>query len=140
MFYEQGNRNKTREEWMKWLKYFKNHRYELSKEECLALRDDIKKSSVAEEFFFRTLDPMNKGLPIRSMRANNVVVDFRDIATCIYLPCMMVARGPDGHIPCRLRYLRLDFILCNSGSVHRTGELHYIETSFDLTAKTLRLP
>ena len=134
--------NKTREEWMKWLKYFKNHRYELSKEECLALRDAIKKyPSVAEEFFFRTLDPMNKGFAHKIYESYNVVVDFRDIATCIYLAMY------DGGTWTRWDTYRADcgifawISYCATQAVFtELEELHYIETSFDLLRKTLRLP
>ena len=136
-----ANENKTREEWMKWLKYFKNHRYELSKEECLALRDDIKKyPSVAEEFFFRTLDPMNKGFAHKIYESYNVVVDFRDIATCIYLAMY------DGGTWTRWDTYRADcgifawISYCATQAVFtELEELHYIETSFDLTAKNTSL-
>lgn len=133
--------NKTREEWMKWLKHFKNHRYELSKEECLALRDAIKKyPSVAEEFFFRTLDPMNKGFAHKIYESYNVVVDFRDIATCIYLAMY------DGGMWTRWDTYRADcgifawISYCATQAVFtELEELHYIETSFDLTAKNTSL-
>lgn len=78
--------NKTREAWMMWLKAFKNHRFELSKEECLALRYAIITfACVAEEFFYHTLEPMCKGFVNKIYETYHEVVDIRDIATCIYL-------------------------------------------------------
>lgn len=133
--------NKTREEWMKWLKYYKNHRYELSKEECLALRDAIKTyPSVAEEFFFRTLDPMTKGFAHKVYETYNVVVDFRDIATCIYIAMY------DGGKWTRLNAYRGDCGLfawiayCGTQSIFTELEaLHYIETNTELTSKNTSL-
>lgn len=133
--------NKTREEWMKWLKYFKNHRYELNKEECIALRDAIKKyACVAEEFFFRTLDPMNKGFAHKIYETYNVAIDFRDIATCIYVA--MYDAGKWG----RLESYRGDCGIfawianCATQAVFtELEELHYIETNTEFTSKNTSL-
>lgn len=77
--------NKTKEEWINWLQWFKKHRYELSKEESLALRDAIIKFyCVAVEFFYNTLEPMNSGFVYKIQNTYNVVVSIMDIATCIY--------------------------------------------------------
>ena len=77
--------NKTKEQWMNWLKWFKNHRYELSKEESLALRDAIIAFyCVAEEFFFRTMKPMNLGFVNKIESAYGVTMSDIDIATCVY--------------------------------------------------------
>lgn len=138
---KKANENKTRDEWMKWLKYFKNHRYELSREECIALRDAIKTyACVAEEFFFRTLDPMTKGFAHKIYDTYNVVVDFRDIATCIYLA--MYDFGSWG----RWNTYRADcgifawISFCATHAVFaELEELHYIETSSELTANNTSL-
>ena len=77
--------NKTKEEWINWLQWFKKHRYELSKEESLALRDAIIKFyCVAVEFFYNTLEPMNSGFVYKIQNTYNVVVSIMDIATCVY--------------------------------------------------------
>lgn len=77
--------NKTKEDWINWLKWFKTHRYELSKEESLALRDAIIKFyCVAVEFFYNTLEPMNSGFVYKIQKTYNVVVSIMDIATCVY--------------------------------------------------------
>ncbi len=77
--------NKTKEQWMSWLKWFKNHRYELSKEESLALRDAIILFyCVAEEFFYHTLKPMNLGFVNKIESVYGVVLSDMDIATCVY--------------------------------------------------------
>ena len=77
--------NKTKEEWINWLKWFKKHRCELSKEESIALRDAIITFySVAVEFFYNTLEPMNSGFVNKINRTYNVTVSVMDIATCIY--------------------------------------------------------
>ena len=133
--------NKTQEEWMKWLKYYKNHSYELSYEECIALRDAIRTyPCVAEEFFFRTLTPMVKGLAHKIYESYNVVVESRDIATCIYIA--MYDAGRWG----RLESYRGDCGLfawianCATQAVFaELEELHYIETSTELTSKNTSL-
>ena len=77
--------NKTKEEWINWLQWFKKHRYELSKEESLALRDAIIKFyCVAVEFFYNTLEPMNSGFVYKIKNTYNVVVSIMDIATYVY--------------------------------------------------------
>lgn len=77
--------NKTKEDWINWLKWFKKHRYELSKEESLALRDAIVAFyCVAVEFFYNTLEPMNSGFVYKIQNTYNVVVSVMDIATCVY--------------------------------------------------------
>ena len=55
--------NQTVKDWVEWLILFRKHKYNLSKDENLALRDAITTySSVAEKFFFETIIPMCKGL------------------------------------------------------------------------------
>ncbi len=77
--------NKTKEEWINWLQWFKKHRYELSKEESMALRDAIIEFyCVAEEFFYNTLEPMNSGFVYKLQKTNNVPVSIMDVATCVY--------------------------------------------------------
>ena len=77
--------NKTKEEWINWLQWFKKHRYELSKEESLALRDVIIKFyCVAVEFFYNTLEPMNSGFVYKLEKKYNIAVSVMDIATCVY--------------------------------------------------------
>lgn len=77
--------NKTKEQWMNWLKWFKNHRYELSKEEGLALRDAIITFyCVAVEFFYNTLEPMNKGFVYKIEKTYHVTISDMDIATWVY--------------------------------------------------------
>lgn len=133
--------NKTCEDWMMWLKGYKNHRYELSKAECLALRDAIRThSSVAEEFFYRTLNPMNKGFVSKIYKTYNVVVDVRDIATCVYRA--MYEEGCWG----RMNSYRGECSFfawmanCATQSIYAELEnLHIIDTSTVMTPKNTSL-
>lgn len=78
-------KNKTKEEWINWLQWFKKHRYELSKEESIALRDAIIEFyCVAVEFFYNTLEPMNSGFVYKLQNTFNVSISIMDIATCVY--------------------------------------------------------
>ena len=77
--------NKTKDQWLNWLKWFKNHRYELSKEESLALRDAIMAfCCVAEEFFYQTLKPMNLGFVNKIESTYGIALSEMDIATWVY--------------------------------------------------------
>lgn len=81
--------NKTAKEWHEWMKNYSKNYYELSKEENLALRDilinpDKKYERVAEEFFYHTLSPMNKGLAYQILKTYHATVEERDIATTVY--------------------------------------------------------
>lgn len=77
--------NRTKEQWVNWLKWFKTHRYELSKEENLALRDAIIAFyCVAVEFFYNTLEPMNNGLVYKIEKTYGVSISIMDIATIVY--------------------------------------------------------
>lgn len=77
--------NKTKEQWLNWLKWFRNHRYELSKEESLALRDAIIAFyCVAKEFFYHTLKPMNLGFVNKIESTYGITLSDTDIATCVY--------------------------------------------------------
>lgn len=133
--------NFTEAEWIKWLKQFRKDRYDLSMEESLALRNAIKQyPSVAEEFFYKTLDPMNKGFSKKVFDSYKEPIDVRDIATIIYR-----AFYDNGS------WNRLDSYRGESGffSWLATGarqavfteleELHVIKPPFKLTAKNTNL-
>lgn len=77
--------NKTKEQWVNWLKWFRTHRYELNKEESLALRDAIISFyCVAVEFFYNTLEPMNNGLVYKIEKTYSISISIMDIATIVY--------------------------------------------------------
>lgn len=77
--------NKTMEQWLSWLKWFKNHRYSLSIDENLALRDAIiMYYCVAVEFFYKTMEPMNKGIANNVFESYGVSISLNDIATWVY--------------------------------------------------------
>ena len=72
-------------EWIDWLRFYKDNRYELSQEENLALCNAIMESErIAQEFFYKTLAPMNSGLAYQVLRTYKIVIDERNIATTIY--------------------------------------------------------
>ena len=133
--------NKTREQWMDWLKSFKNHKYELTVDECLALRNAIISfCSVAEEFFFHILTPMCKGFARKIYDTYNVSVDIRDIATWTYVGIY------DGGKWTRLKSYRGEQSLfawianCASQIVFKELEdQHLIEKSIELNAKNTSL-
>ena len=77
--------NQTAKEWIEWLEIFRTQKYELSKDECLAIRDAITTySSVAEEFFIHTITPMCNGLAHKIFETYKVVINIRDISTWVY--------------------------------------------------------
>lgn len=77
--------NQTVKDWVEWLILFRKHKYNLSKDECLALRDAITTySSVAEKFFFEAIIPMCKGLAHKIYETYKVVINIRDISTWVY--------------------------------------------------------
>lgn len=77
--------NKTDHDWLVWLRYFRRNRYELSKDENIALCNAVIGSErVAQEFFFKTLAPMNAGLAYQVLRTYKTVVDERNIASAVY--------------------------------------------------------
>lgn len=133
--------NQNRESWMKWLKTFKNHRYELSKEECIALRDAIITfACVAEEFFYRTLAPMCKGFAYKIYETYNIEVDIRNIATCIYLA--MYDKGNWGRLNAYRGECSLFAWIANCATqavFTELEELHIIDTSAELSAKNTSL-
>lgn len=77
--------NQTAKDWVEWLILFSKHKYDLTKDERIALRDAITTySSVAEEFFFHTIVPMCKGLTHKIFETYHVVINHRDISTWVY--------------------------------------------------------
>lgn len=77
--------NQTAKDWVEWLILFRKHKYNLSKDENLALRDAITTySSVAEKFFFEAIFPMCKGLAHKIFETYKVVINIRDISTWVY--------------------------------------------------------
>ena len=77
--------NKTNQEWLEWLRSFSKNRYVLSKDENIALRNAVINSErVAQEFFFKTLSPMNGGLAYQVLKTYKAVVDERSIASAVY--------------------------------------------------------
>ena len=77
--------NQTMKDWVEWLILFRKHKYNLSKDECLAIRDAITTySSVAEKFFFETIIPMCNGLAHKIFETYKVVINIRDISTWVY--------------------------------------------------------
>lgn len=77
--------NQTAKEWIEWLEVFRNHKYDLNKDERLALRNAITTySSVAEEFFIHTITPMCNGLAHKIFETYKVVINVRDISTWVY--------------------------------------------------------
>ena len=77
--------NQTVKDWLEWLESFRKHKYNLSKDENLALRDAITTySSVAEKFFFEAIIPMCKGLAHKIYETYKVVINIRDISTWVY--------------------------------------------------------
>lgn len=77
--------NQTVKDWLEWLILFRKHTYNLSKDECIALRDAITTySSVAEKFFFEAIIPMCKGLAHKIYETYKVVINIRDISTWVY--------------------------------------------------------
>lgn len=77
--------NKTNQEWLEWLRSFSKNRYVLSKEENIALCNAVINSErVAQEFFFKTLSPMNGGLAYQVLKTYKAVVDERNIASAVY--------------------------------------------------------
>lgn len=77
--------NQTAKDWVEWLILFRKHKYNLTKDERLALRDAITTySSVAEKFFFDTIIPMCKGLAHKIYETYKVVINIRDISTWVY--------------------------------------------------------
>lgn len=77
--------NKTNQDWLEWLRSFSKNRYALSKEENIALRNAVINSErVAQEFFFKTLSPMNGGLAYQVLKTYKAVVDERNIASAVY--------------------------------------------------------
>lgn len=77
--------NQTVKDWVEWLILFRKHKYDLSKDECIALRNAITTySSVAEEFFIHTITPMCNGLAHKIFETYKVVINVRDISTWVY--------------------------------------------------------
>lgn len=77
--------NQTAKDWVEWLILFRKHKYDLSKDERIALRDAITTySSVAEKFFFEAIIPMCKGLAHKIFETYKVVINIRDISTWVY--------------------------------------------------------
>lgn len=77
--------NQTVKDWVEWLILFRKNKYNLSKDECLAIRDAITTySSVAEKFFFETIIPMCNGLAHKIFETYKVVINIRDISTWVY--------------------------------------------------------
>lgn len=77
--------NQTVKDWVEWLILFRKHKYDLSKDDCIALRDAITTySSVAEKFFFDTIIPMCNGLAHKIFETYKVVINIRDISTWVY--------------------------------------------------------
>lgn len=77
--------NQTAKDWVEWLILFRKHKYNLTKDERLALRDAITTySSVAEKFFFEAIIPMCKGLAHKIYETYKVVINIRDISTWVY--------------------------------------------------------
>lgn len=77
--------NQTAKDWLEWLILFRKNTYNLSKDECIALRDAITTySSVAEKFFFEAIIPMCKGLAHKIYETYKVVINIRDISTWVY--------------------------------------------------------
>lgn len=77
--------NQTVKDWVEWLILFRKHKYDLSKDDCIALRDAITTySSVAEKFFFEAIIPMCKGLAHKIYETYKVVINIRDISTWVY--------------------------------------------------------
>lgn len=77
--------NQTAKDWVEWLILFRKHKYNLTKDERLALRNAITTySSVAEEFFIHTITPMCNGLAHKIFETYKVVINVRDISTWVY--------------------------------------------------------
>lgn len=77
--------NQTVKDWVEWLILFRKHKYNLTKDERLALRDAITTySSVAEKFFFEAIIPMCNGLAHKIFETYKVVINIRDISTWVY--------------------------------------------------------
>lgn len=132
---------KTQGEWINWLKFFRNHSYNLTKAENFALLDAIILfSSVAEEFFYRTLEPMCRGLSNKIHSTYNVYYDYKEIASFIH------AGIYDYGTWSRLRSYRGECSLfswiakCAMQIVcAELDELGYIEKNAELTAKNTSL-
>lgn len=77
--------NKTNQDWLEWLRSFSKNRYVLSKDENIALCNAVINSErIAQEFFFKTLSPMNGGLAYQVLKTYKAVVDERNIASAVY--------------------------------------------------------
>lgn len=133
--------DKNQEEWINWLKWFKKHRYELSKEESLALRDAIIAFyRVAVEFFYNTLEPMNSGLAYKIQNTYNITVSVTDIATSVYRE--MYSEGKWTRLKtfagnCSL--FSWISIAASQAVFKELRDLHYIPTSIELNHKNTSL-